>query len=348
MKICIPLRPLPQGGGNYFIYLLQEYLNSSHIPWTEDLNRSYDILFVNSWQVPYKLIKRAKQRMKTLKVIHRVDGSAQDYGRYDNADAKQARVNLLADATVFQSYYGKNSTRNRFKVIQKDGPVIYNPVDIEMFNPEGERLSLPGTIRVCSAAWSMNRKKGTWQIPQLASKNPEITFVLCGQYPEIPCLPNIYHYQYLPYADLAKVMRSCDLYLDLSENDCCPNTVLQAMASGLPVLHKLSGGIPELTAETGIILDQDAGNFRQALEQAMDCQRLLSEKVRKRVVEKNAPSLIFSQYLKVMEEAERQPLPQTLDIIKSALNGYPVLPGFLAKLPLSWIKNYVIKDEKTR
>jgi glycosyltransferase involved in cell wall biosynthesis len=334
MKICIPIRPQPQGGGFYFIHLLRKYLTRSHIPWTEDLREEFDILFVNSWQVPYKTIAEVKRERPAIRVVHRVDGSAQDYGRRDDADHRQAQVNMLADATVFQSNYGKNSTREKFKVIQKDGPIIYNPVDIEMFNPLGEKSSLQGKMKVCNAAWSMNRKKGTWQIPELARRNPGVIFILCGQYPSVPALPNVHHFDHLSYPDLARVMRSCDLFLDLSENDCCPNTVLQAMATGLPVLHKQSGGIPELTGDAGVTVELDASNFRHALEHAMDCRKMLGEKARQRVVEQSAPEIVFPRYLKVMEQAERSPLPTVRDIFRTALKGYPVLPGLLWKLPL--------------
>ncbi len=45
---------------------------------------------------------------------------------------------------------------------------------------------------------------------------------------------------------IAKYMRSSDVLLFPSINDYCPNTVLEAMSSGLPVLYHDSGGTPEL------------------------------------------------------------------------------------------------------
>lgn len=335
--ICIPIRLEHRGGSFYFLRLFRGFLTHAGIPWTEDIRDEFDILFVNSWQVPYEVIHAAKRAQPAIRVVQRVDGSAQDYGRYDGADHKQARVNLLADATIFQSRYSKISTQQKFKVIQQDGPVIYNPVDVETFRPEGEKLSLPGKIKVCNAAWSLNRKKGTWQIPHLAAENPDVTFVLCGRYPQVPNhLPNLHYLGHLSYQELARAMRACDVFLNLSENDPCPNVVLQALASGLPVLYKDSGGVPELVGDAGGIVRTDLSNFRAALERVMDCWNELAAEARRRAVERFAPGIVFPQYLEEMERAQRRPLPTKWDILHMRLQGYPVLEN-----PLSGVRERV-------
>tara|TARA_R110000824_G_C15226376_1_gene678062 strand:+ start:4780 stop:5877 length:1098 start_codon:yes stop_codon:yes gene_type:complete len=42
------------------------------------------------------------------------------------------------------------------------------------------------------------------------------------------------------------IYRSADVYLMLKHNDPCPNTVLESLGCGLPVLYSNSGGVPEL------------------------------------------------------------------------------------------------------
>lgn len=289
------------------------------------MNEEFDVLFVNSWQVPHKTVLRAKQERSGIRVVHRVDGSARDYGRYDDSDQKQMRVNMLADATIFQSQYCRFSTRQKFKVILGDGPVIHNPVDTEMFNPQGERWPIRGRVRVCNAAWSTNPRKGTWQIPQLARRNPETIFVLCGRYSVTPPLPNVHYFGHLNHVELARVMRSCDVFLDLSENECCPNVVLQALASGLPVLHKCSGGVPELVDEAGITLQTDLSDFHEALEDAVSRRESLASKARDRTVKHFAPDIVFPKYLEVIEHATRHSLPARWDLLQAALRGYPVI-----------------------
>jgi glycosyltransferase involved in cell wall biosynthesis len=45
------------------------------------------------------------------------------------------------------------------------------------------------------------------------------------------------------------VYRQADAYVMTKYLDPCPNTVLEAMACGLPVLHSASGGVPELVGD---------------------------------------------------------------------------------------------------
>ena len=121
------------------------------------------MLFVDAWAVFAATIRAAKARRPDVRVVHRVDGSAVDYGRDGDADAMQARVNLFADLTVFQSEYSRFSVREKHRVISLDGPVIYNPVDVARFHPDGPRRELPGRLKIALAAWSTNRRKGTWK-----------------------------------------------------------------------------------------------------------------------------------------------------------------------------------------
>lgn len=52
-------------------------------------------------------------------------------------------------------------------------------------------------------------------------------------------------------ADAPAVYAAADMYVMTKHNDPCPNTVLEAMACGLPVVYSASGGVPELVGEAG-------------------------------------------------------------------------------------------------
>ncbi len=324
MKLCIPIKYQSRGGMYSFIHNFTNYLESHSISYTGDINEQYDILFVNSFMVEYNLIKHVKRRLRQLKVVQRVDGSARDYGRFGDADERQARVNMLADLTIFQSSYGQYSTTQKFKVISQDGPIIYNPVDINLFSPEGRKLSFPHRVKACHVTFSANPKKGIREVYEAAQANPDIDFILCGRYQDLPQIPNIHFLGHLGREELARVMRSCDLLVFFSKNECCPNVVLEALASGLPILYKDSGGTPELVGECG--LPVEGRNFREQLEKVLSQREGLSKAARARTVEHFSPDVIFPQYLEAIEQAERRPFPTASDFIRASRQGYPVMP----------------------
>lgn len=183
-----------------------------------------------------------------------IDGSAKDYGRQGNADKIQSKVNRLTDLTVYQSYYGKYTTTEKYPIIGNDGQVIYNPVDINLFTPNGERVHYPYKIKICCATFSTNPKKSGDIICDLADKHMEYDFLLCGRYDEAPAKTNIHPFGLLDKYELTKVMRSSDIFLFPSQNETCPNVVIEAMASGLTVIYHPSGGTHEIVGDCGLPL----------------------------------------------------------------------------------------------
>src|SRR6266571_1052481 len=176
-----------------FIGNLTAYLDAHRIGYTRDVGDDYDVLFVNSWVVPYRVVSSVKRRRPDVTVVQRVDGSAVDYGRLGDGDARQARVNLLADLTIFQSAYSRYSTREKYRVIAQDGPVIYNPVDTTRFCPGAAGGRRPGARpRVGSASFSTNPMKGLAELGDFADDHPNVDFVLCGPFDAIRPRANLH------------------------------------------------------------------------------------------------------------------------------------------------------------
>lgn len=326
LRLCIPIEIKPQGGMYTFLGNLTTWLDGHGVPYTRDPANDYDVLFVNSWAVPYNAVRDAKRMQPSIRVAHRLDGAAVDYGSNPASDRVQARVNLLADVSIFQSHYSRHSTREKFKVIAQDGPIIYNPVDIELFRPEGPRLELPaGPPKVACAAWSTNRGKGTWMIDRLAVAHPNVCFVLCGRFDAVEPRANVVRLGHVSRDHMAQALRSCDVFLNLSENDPCPNVVLEALASGLPVLYRDSGGVPELVGTCGWPITVET--FADGLGRVLGERDRLGQQARDRAVANFAPGVIFPQYLDAFISAQRHDLPGRGDLLRLAHAGYPVLPA---------------------
>ena len=306
MRLCLPIAEAPQGGMHAFFRNFRAYLGETGADVTDDLEGDYDALVVNSWVVGYRAIARAKRSRPALRVLHRIDGAARLYGRDATADTRQALVNLLADVTVFQSAWGRAATLGG-GIIGQDGPVIHNPVDTKRFRPDGEHAPLPGRVRVAHVAFSTNARKGAAAVWSLARRRRDLQFIMVGRYEEAPALDNLTFLGYAGWERLPAVLRACDVFLTLSENETCSNSALEALASGLPVLYRESGGTGELVGPCGMPVSMDT--FDRALEATLDQRPALAEAARARAVESFGFDTIFPRYLDALRAAGRRPLP---------------------------------------
>lgn len=307
MRICSPVQFRAAGGGFYVLRQLEQYLESQGHTVTKNIADRYDVLLINSWQVDYDDILEAIRRNPAVRIVHRVDGSSQDYGRGPKGDRRQSRVNQFADLTIFQSVYCRHSTREKFPVIVGDGPVIHNPVDIERFSPHGEPIDLPGSgTRLVYVTFSTNPMKGWGDVYTLAQNHPDLTFILIGQYEQPPDLPNVQVLGLLEQDELPTVLRACDVFLAFQRNEACPNVVLEGLASGLPVLYVESGATPELVGDCGLPVTVET--FRSQLEHLLTDREQYAACARQRMVEHFNPGVIFGQYLNEMEAALIRPL----------------------------------------
>jgi glycosyltransferase involved in cell wall biosynthesis len=306
VRVCIPIPFRPEGGGQYFLQLFRRYLSAHGHDIVDDVEVQYDVLFTNHWVVPLATVLRGLRHNPDARLVQRVDGVAADYGRSGNADRRQAAVNLLADVTIFQSEYSRWAARTAYRVIRRDGPVIFNPVDVDRFRPDGDRLPLPGSIRVACVSWSTNARKGANEVYAVARKNLDVSFYLCGRFRDLPSESrNLHHLGVLGRESLASVLRSCHVLLTFSRNEACPNHVLEALATGRPVLYVDSGASKELVGPCGLSVRPET--FRHALLEIHDDWDSWCVLARERAMTMFHPEQIFPRYLEAIQAALERP-----------------------------------------
>jgi glycosyltransferase involved in cell wall biosynthesis/predicted metal-dependent phosphoesterase TrpH len=112
-------------------------------------------------------------------------------------------------------------------------------------------------------------------------RDPRLQLVLAGGGPEQERLrervgENATFLGWLQGADLAQAYASADVFLFPSATDTFGQVILEAQASGLPVLAVAAGGPLALVQDgvTGLLRDADAGQLADALVQLADAQAL--------------------------------------------------------------------------
>jgi glycosyltransferase involved in cell wall biosynthesis len=252
--------PPPYGGGNQFLLALESELERRGLE--IEVNRISGVTpacLVNSFNFDFRRLRRFAR--PDVRMVHRVDGPIGVYRGFDDGtDTRIAAINAeLADATIFQSRFSLEA--HRTLGIELASPaVIHNTIDPEMFHPPTTREQLPGRkVRLIATSWSDNPNKGgetlEWLDRNLDRDRYELT--LLGRF------PGAFEYARVlapvPSQAVADELRGHDLYIAPSRNDPCSNAVLEALACGLPVAYRDSGGHPELVGEGGLpFVEQEA------------------------------------------------------------------------------------------
>jgi len=243
----------PYGGGNQFMLALRKgFLDLGVEVYNNKVSSKMDAyIFDSSWL--NKDILKKLRKVEGARIAHRIDGPIQLYrGSDSSADDEIFELNKeFATVTIIQSLFTLNKLLD-LNYKPKNPVVIYNSINPDIFYPGNGIKNLSSKIRIVSASWSDNPKKGgsiyKWLDDNLDFDKIEYTFV--GRINEK--LNNI---KLIPPVDsnkLGDILREQDIYITASENDPCSNSLIEAMACGLPAIYRNSGGHPELVKEGGL------------------------------------------------------------------------------------------------
>ncbi len=242
----------PYGGGNQFLLALRgEFERRGLRVQTNVITKSARACLFNSFNFDFDRLRR--DRKPGCRMVHRVDGPIGLYrGVDDGTDRRIFQLNQeLAEATVFQSRYSLKA-HLELGLEFRCPTIIMNSVDPAIFYPDRSRVGLQrGKVRLISTSWSTNLNKGglthQWLEEHLDWDRFEYTFVgrSAVKFHRIHVIPAV------GSRDIADLLRQYDIYITASLNDPCSNSLLEALASGLPAIYAMSGGHPEIVGDAG-------------------------------------------------------------------------------------------------
>ncbi len=219
-------------------------------------------------------------------------------------DYTLARLTIKqADAIFCVSNYDARILGKKFGLRKEKLFVVPNAVDIKKF-----KFTLPNNVRKrILYVGDLEYWKGVHILIQSFKKVSEkiagsdVELVVAGGGSQLTALMRIVSKHKLPVRFLGVVphhripvlMQNCNLFVLPSLSEGFPTTVLEAMASGLPVIVTSVGGIPEIVRhmKTGILVKP---NDVDELAEAMIM--LINDKAKSRELAINARSLVEEKY----------------------------------------------------
>lgn len=231
-------------------------------------------LLSNAPYLPGFVLDMLKRR--GVPIVHNQNGvfyRAWYAGDWEAQNRRMARSYHVADWVFYQSEFCRRAADRFLGPRSGPGETLYNAVDTARFTPEqgrtdearnGYSFLITGKIgnhlyyRLEStiAGLRMARDGGLdarlvvagWVEAEARSRAEALAGKL-GLTGKIS-FTGTYTQQQAP-----EVYRAADAYVMTKHNDPCPNTVLEALAAGLPVLYSDSGGVPELVgSDAGVAL----------------------------------------------------------------------------------------------
>jgi glycosyltransferase involved in cell wall biosynthesis len=170
---------------------------------------------------------------------------------------------------------------NREYVPASKVDVIANGVDCAAFSPRRSTRPLRRIVMVAN----LRREKGHDTLidaaPRVLAAHPDATFLLVGDGSLRDALRRRVAARGLDHAvefagereDVAALLAASDVFVLPSRSEASPNGLLEAMATGLPIVASTVGGIPELidSGVDGILVEPDRpATLADALVDVMD------------------------------------------------------------------------------
>ena len=252
----------PHGGGNQFLKILKKTFEEKNI-YRED-PKDADVILYNGHQFIEQTVD-IKNKYPDKKFVHRMDGLQKLYNHKDDTRQDLAiSFNKMSNGTIFQSKWAQENFY-KFNFRPEKSCIIPNAADPEIFNYNHGQLN-PKTNLLCTS-FSPNIKKGFGFYQKLDDllDFDRYNFTFIGNKPQdinyknINCLPP------KTSREISKHLHKTDIFVSATVDDCCSNSIIEALSSGVPVFAQNSGGNPELVKDGGLLFN-DTEDFLKRLE----------------------------------------------------------------------------------
>ncbi len=273
--ICIFPRVEGTGGVASFRLKFEAGLASRGFDVTHDPDDSSDALLVLAGTRNLLPLRRARRR--GTRVVQRLDGinwvqrvrwtGVRYHVRAEYGNLMLAFIrSRFADRVVYQSRFVRKWWEDWYGVARVPAAVILNGVDLQMYSPEGAHERPSDRVRILLLEGNLKGglDSGLFHAVALAEKLSEkqnVEIIVAGGVDEatqrkvtraskVP----VNFLGTLPREKIPFLARSSHFLFSAEVNPPCPNSVIEALACGLPVAGFDTGSLRELVGEEAGVL----------------------------------------------------------------------------------------------
>lgn len=281
-KICIVPRVEGMGGMASFRIKFEQGLKTRGIDFTYDLSANSDAILViagtrflpDLWRARRRGI-RVVQRLDGINWVQRVRWTGARYhlrAEYGNAILALIR-GRFADRVIYQSQFIRKWWDDWYGVAKAPASVIINGVDLNVYSPDGTDERPQDRYRMLllegSLAGGLNAGlfHGVAVAEKLSEKFP-MEVVVAGKVDDatqrkLQSKVPVKFLGTIPREQIPQLARSAHLMYCAEVNPPCPNSVIEALACGLPVIGFDSGSLKELvTVNAGRVVSYGANPWK--------------------------------------------------------------------------------------
>jgi len=275
-RICIVPGEMGGGGPASFKRKLESGLKGRNIEVTHDLDHAHidAVLVINGTRQMHKLWQCKK---RGIRIVHRLGVPnflhrqiPVGWRNFLLAEIRNIMMRFirrqLADHVIYQSHFVEKRWNKLYGPASVGSSVIYNGVDLSAFNPEGAKYRSKAEICIISVEGTQGADPYDTAINlghELEKLGINFEMLVLGkpwQDAKIrlsePAFMNFLGF--VPNTELPFFYRGSTFFLSTDTIAGCPNSVLESLACGTPVLGYDAGPLPE-------IMELDAG-------QCVDCE----------------------------------------------------------------------------
>lgn len=273
-----------------------------------------------------KIWSLLKWKLRGVPIIYRLDGinwlhkikktNQNNFSNYVRSEfinlISKIIHGFIADHIVYQSFFVKNWWDQKGFVKKKKYTIIHNGVDLNKFNYNSidndykRVVILEGLIDYSPYAIDLVN-----ELSKEFGKELEVYGGIHYKAEKEKLYPDVNYKGKVEFNKIPQVY-SNSIYISLDINPACPNTVVEALACGAPVVGFDTGALNELlTKKTGICVNYgsnpwkleypDSQNLIKAIYQIKDYYKEFSCAAREHAEKNYSIEYITSEYIKILK-----------------------------------------------